>query len=246
MRRGVGVGGLRMQAAATAQFKERASGMAEQENARMREQLERFRASLEDFARAHRKDVARDPQFRQRFNEMCTRVGVDPLASRRGFWAELLGVGDFYYELGVQVVDACLRSRPANGGLMDLDSLRTALIRMRGPKAAEICVDDVERAIAKLRVLGSGFGIIRAGGRKLVQSVPCELNIDHTNVLSLAAQQGHAPQVTASEVMRQLSWDSARVNSVLGLLLKEGMVWVDDQGPERSYWFPSLAAVSFD
>jgi len=25
---------------------------------------------------------------------------VDPLASNKGFWAELLGIGDFYYELG--------------------------------------------------------------------------------------------------------------------------------------------------
>jgi ESCRT-II complex subunit VPS22 len=32
---------------------------------------------------------------------MCAKVGVDPLASNKGFWAELLGIGDFYYELGV-------------------------------------------------------------------------------------------------------------------------------------------------
>lgn len=31
---------------------------------------------------------------------MCAKVGVDPLASNKGFWAELLGIGDFYYELG--------------------------------------------------------------------------------------------------------------------------------------------------
>ncbi len=31
--------------------------------------------------------------------------GVDPLASGKGFWAELLGVGDFYFELTVQVRD---------------------------------------------------------------------------------------------------------------------------------------------
>lgn len=31
---------------------------------------------------------------------MCAKCGVDPLASNKGFWAELLGIGDFYYELG--------------------------------------------------------------------------------------------------------------------------------------------------
>jgi len=31
------------------------------------------------------------------------KPGVDPLASNKGFWAQVLGVGDFYYELAVQV-----------------------------------------------------------------------------------------------------------------------------------------------
>ena len=34
---------------------------------------------------------------------MCSNIGVDPLASNKGVWAQLLGFGDFYYELGVQV-----------------------------------------------------------------------------------------------------------------------------------------------
>ena len=39
---------------------------------------------------------------------MCSKIGVDPLASSKGFWAQLLGVGDFYYELGVQIVEVTL------------------------------------------------------------------------------------------------------------------------------------------
>ena len=38
-------------------------------------------------------------------------------------WSELLGFGDFYYELGVQAVEACLAQRPLNGGLMEIDDL---------------------------------------------------------------------------------------------------------------------------
>lgn len=34
---------------------------------------------------------------------MCANVGVDPLSSNKGMWTQLLGFGDFYYELGVQV-----------------------------------------------------------------------------------------------------------------------------------------------
>ncbi len=54
---------------------------------------------------------------------MCANIGVDPLASNKGVWAQVLGFGDFYYELGVQIVEACLASRSLNGGLMDMQSL---------------------------------------------------------------------------------------------------------------------------
>jgi hypothetical protein len=46
-------------------------------------------------------DIRKNPIFRQQFHEMCAKVGVDPLASNKGVWAELLGIGDFYYEIGL-------------------------------------------------------------------------------------------------------------------------------------------------
>jgi len=39
-------------------------------------------------------------------------VGVDPLASNKGAWAQLLGFGDFYYELGVQARPPRPAARP--------------------------------------------------------------------------------------------------------------------------------------
>lgn len=35
----------------------------------------------------------------------------------------MLGVGDFYYELGVQAVEVCIAIRPQNGGIMMLSEL---------------------------------------------------------------------------------------------------------------------------
>ena len=46
--------------------------------------------------------------------------------------------------------------------------------------------DDLVRAIKKLAILGSGFKVLPLQGRQLVQSVPSELNMDHTAVLQLA------------------------------------------------------------
>ena len=48
------------------------------------------------------------------------------------------------------------------------------------------CRDDLIRAIKKLHVLGSGFRMIPLQGRQLVQSVPGELNTDHTTLLQSA------------------------------------------------------------
>lgn len=39
-----------------------------------------------------------------------------PITAGKGFWAEMLGVGDFYYELGVQIIEVCLATSHRNGG----------------------------------------------------------------------------------------------------------------------------------
>ena len=69
----------------------------------MRIQFEEFKKNLEDFAVHHKKEINENPVFRKQFHQMCQEIGVDPLSSQKGFWADLLGFGDFYYELGVYI-----------------------------------------------------------------------------------------------------------------------------------------------
>jgi ESCRT-II complex subunit VPS22 len=68
----------------------------------MTKQLSEFKASLEDFAVKHKKEISKNPVFRSQFLKMCKQIGVDPLSSNKGFWVDVLGVGDFYYELAVR------------------------------------------------------------------------------------------------------------------------------------------------
>ncbi|XP_014744873.1 PREDICTED: vacuolar-sorting protein SNF8 [Sturnus vulgaris] len=82
----------------------------------MSKQLETFRTHLEAFASKHKQEIRKSPEFRLQFQDMCATIGVDPLASGKGFWAEMLGVGDFYYELGVQIIEVCLALKHRNGG----------------------------------------------------------------------------------------------------------------------------------
>ena len=101
MRRRPGIAGIqqRTQTAATMQ-RLGAHANAERLQA-MRAQLAEFKASLEKFALKHKAEIRADPAFRAQFHSMCASCGVDPLASNKGFWAETLGFGDFYAELGV-------------------------------------------------------------------------------------------------------------------------------------------------
>ncbi|KAI8838975.1 hypothetical protein BC829DRAFT_404135 [Chytridium lagenaria] len=53
--------------------------------------------------------------------------------------------------------------------------------RMRGKNAQAISEDDVVRSIKNLGPLGSGFEIVTIGDRRMVQSVPRELNSDFSS-----------------------------------------------------------------
>ncbi|KAF8755875.1 Winged helix DNA-binding protein [Rhizoctonia solani] len=90
---------------------------------------------------------------------MCASLGVDPLAGPRegGLWAELLGLGDFSFELGVQIVDVCVEARDKTGGLVDMQHLLRQIEKMRALKDGAITEDDVARSINALKPLGAGY-----------------------------------------------------------------------------------------
>lgn len=94
---------------------------------KMKLQLQSFQGKLEQFAINHKKEIQRDPAFRAQFHSMCASIGVDPLTSRKGKWAELLGVGDYYYELAVRIIEICVATRPMNGGIISLRELLKCL-----------------------------------------------------------------------------------------------------------------------
>ncbi|GAV68634.1 EAP30 domain-containing protein [Cephalotus follicularis] len=243
MRRRPGIGGLQTAAAARDQYRLLGENVAKLRTDLMKEQLATFRAQLEDFARKHKNDIRKNPAFRSQFHEMCAKVGVDPLASNKGFWAELLGIGDFYYEIGVQIVDICLATRPHNGGLINLQELCNLLRQRRKSDREAVSEDDCLRAISKLKVLGSGFEVISVGKKKLVRSVPTELNKDHNEILELAQAQGF---VTVDEVEKQLVWTSGRAIDALDTLLEDGLAMIDDghRDGKRRYWFPCVVHLS--
>lgn len=85
--------------------------------------------------------------------------------------------------------------------------------------------------------------MISAGKKKLVRSVPTELNKDHNQILELAQAQGY---VTVDEVERRLSWTHGRAIDALDTLLDEGLAMIDDghRDGKRCYWFPCVSSIS--
>ncbi|XP_031572055.1 vacuolar-sorting protein SNF8-like [Actinia tenebrosa] len=240
MRRGPGgVGAINKQRLAKAKYAEKRTEIADIQLSQMGKQLDSFKNYLEEFAAKHKTDIKKNPEFRGHFQKMCARIGVDPLASSKGFWAELLGVGDFYYELGVQIVEICIATRPRNGGLIALDDLHSRILKTSKARQ-DVTEDDLERAIKKLHALGSGFQVIPVGKKRLVQSVPGELTMDDTATLQLAQGTGFT---SVEALQKELGWDEERAVRILDHMVHEELAWVDDQADnQRLYWFPGLFA----
>nr|CAG4651164.1 EOG090X09XM [Simocephalus serrulatus]SVE94373.1 EOG090X09XM [Simocephalus serrulatus] len=244
MRKRPGIGAIQKQKVEQERFKGKATEIQDNVFEQMTTQMESFRANLETFASKHRNEIKKNPTFRRQFQEMCASIGVDPLASSKGFWSELLGVGDFYFEIGVQVIEVCLATSPKNGGLITLGELRQRLIKARGKAQhhQQISNDDIIRAIKKLKVLGPGFSIISLKGTQdtsdiLIRSIPGELNPDHYEVLKVA----EANSFTSVKALKSsLNWDEARSQQILNELLRDGLAWIDEQSIPKTYWFPSF------
>lgn len=242
MRRRAGIGAIQKQKLEQEKYKDKGNEIQENQFEQMTKQMDVFRVNLEEFATNHKNEIRKNAQFRKQFQEMCASIGVDPLSSGKGFWS-VLGIGDFYYELAVQIVEVCLSINDKNGGLIGLDELRTRLIKSRGQgkQHQEISQDDLLRAAQKLKILGSGFTIVPIGkGRYMVQSIPGELSMDHTAILQLLNNLSEA-FASVSVLKDKLNWQEQRAQKALDHMLKEGLCWIDLQNPtEHLYYFPSL------
>lgn len=242
MRRKAGIGAIHKQKLEQEKYKDKGTEIQENQLEQMTKQMETFRVNLEEFATKHKNEIKKNAQFRRQFTEMCASIGVDPLASGKGFWS-VLGIGDFYYELAVQIVEVCMATNYKNGGLISLDELRTRLVQARGRRKEhqDITNEDLLAASKKLKVFGNGFTVVPIGrGKYLVQSIPGELSMDHTAVLQQASLSGNA-HVSRSMLEEELRWERERAQKALDHMVKEGLAWLDEQGKQETlYWFPSL------
>ena len=223
--------------------REEEGGKLRQEKlASVREILSQFKVSLEEFASKHKARINADAEFRDQFHRLCKAVKVDPLASSKGFWTDILGLGDFYFELGVVLVEKCLQTRASNGGMILLRDL-LQLVRAHGANRLATSEEDVLQALEKLKVLGSGFRLLTIGNQRFVLSVPLEINKDAQELIA-EAQRSEDECVVEEAFIARSAWSRERFHFVLTPLLHEGLVWIDrDRLGRVSYYFPSVSLV---
>ncbi|KAF5382273.1 hypothetical protein D9757_008955 [Collybiopsis confluens] len=241
---GVGLAAFDRHTSTTQSFAALSSTLTQNQVSHLQNQLSSFRSALSTFAANHREDILSDPSFRHRFTQMCSSIGVDPLAGPRkgGFWAELLpGLGDWQYELGVQIVDVCVSTRERNGGMIELSELVRLVRKLRG--AGQITEDDIIRSVKTLQPLGAGYQIITlTDGRKMVRSVQKELDEDQTVILALSRAPGRYGRLTEEDLVREKGWTRERARGALeNMLIRDGLCWVDEQDElyDRVYWVTS-------
>ena len=208
------------------------------------ETVEKLEVKLTEFAKKHKNEIQSDPAFRHKFLQMCAPLGVDPLLSKKGFWGNLLGMGDFYYELAVKVAEVCVATRSKNGGIISIQEVMSVLssrqtkFQLGQTKTKQYSADDIKTAISKLTTLGGGFRTVQVGSSTMIVSVPTELDNDHMEVMKLAQDQGGSVTLEQTEVAT--GWKKDRCGRALELLLAQGMAWLDIYQGQKLYWFPSI------
>lgn len=243
-----GLGAVHKQKQQDALYKEKSEELAKEQINRLTDQLDKFKLNLEEFATKHQKEIKKNAEFRRQFQEMCAHIGVDPLQSSNSYWSKLLGVGDFYYQLGIQIIEICLATSKSNGGIIRLPDLlnRIKQVKKRSSKPdreeIEITGNDIISAISKLHTLGNGLKLVKIDPRKsslsnyVIESVPRELSQDDTDILQLA--ETNNGQFDYRLVFDKFGWTEDRFKRKVDHLLMEGLVWIDKY--DKTYWFIGL------
>ncbi|WWD21123.1 hypothetical protein CI109_105604 [Kwoniella shandongensis] len=273
MRKGAGISALSRHTTTTSSYSTLSSSISTSQLSSLQTQLESFRNALVSFSIAHRNDIRKDPAFRHQFQKMCAAIGVDPLAGGpagsgasgsgggvKGWWNEMIGMGEWEFELAVQVVDICVSTRGENGGLIEMGELIRRVERLRrggggagsgptgqnnpskntstvtttssgvGHNETTITPEDILRSLEILSPLGAGY--------KLHHPTPSSTfirtipkSLDTDQSTLLALAATTGGRLRPREVRLQTGWGEVRVQLALeDCVMREGLGWVDEQG----------------
>jgi len=244
--RRIGIAGINAQKEKERRLKEMGAEIEANLMTDLKSQFNEFKTKLEEFAVKNKKQINEDPVFRRQFHQMCREIGVDPISSQKGRLGGAIGLGNFYYELGIQLVNVCIALKKKTGGFVEMSDCMRYLQALRGSAASAISEDDIVSAIKQLQTLGTSLHIIEIDNKQYISSVPMELNDDTKLLIALGEDEGYFTEDIAVE---KLKISLQRVQEAVKILISEGIIWIDNPSyvkPDRDkktktlYWFPNM------
>ncbi|MES1921558.1 ESCRT-II subunit protein snf8, partial [Bonamia ostreae] len=182
-------------------YKKTGLDLSKEQTKHLKEGIKKFEKNLTDFALKYKSKINKNPVFRHQFQEMCNKIGIDPLISNRSLIGKLTGLGNFYVELAVKIINICLKTRNENGGII----LISSLLKKIGNNINET---DIKKAIEKISKFDKSFRIEKFAGGEFLISVPFEINNDFGQILnSLKSKNG----VNFQFLNKDLNWDKNRL-----------------------------------
>lgn len=203
-------------------------------------QLEVLQSALVNFASDHGDEIKLNPEFRNKFTQMCLLANIDPL--------ELLLQGNtkkndkhanFQVALAVRIVEIGQSTRDLNGGLI---SIKELLVRLNDNKqiSTNITDDDIQKALNILTTLGEGYNILDINGKKWLKfssATGTNISTDQKNIYELCGFMGGF--VTTRLLRDNYGWDKVRCKTVIDEMIMNGFLWIDEGGQEPQFWVPS-------
>ncbi|CAL8140817.1 unnamed protein product [Orchesella dallaii] len=249
MRRRVGVASVVNGKASDHLFTKKSSEIDQNAVGKLGANLDELKEKLKWFASKHQLELQTDAAFRNEFLTMCKSIGVDPLASSKGYWTKYLGVGTYYYTLAVQIIETILSGADRHGGVMLLRDLWIRLERHR-PKFlrdSHISFDDIFHALKMMKPVGKGCGYIKTSShidQGLVYCVPEEMKQDQTLLLKAVGESGKS-YFKIEDMIDTLGWRGSRVKTAVDQLIRDGIAWVETGADATGrqcvhYWLPGL------
>lgn len=208
-------------------------------------QLSVFQSALINFGNDHGDEIRQNPEFRNKFTQICQLIGIDPL--------ELLINSnskhtksrneDFYIGLSVRIVEICQETREVNGGLISMKELLSRL-QDNGNLDTNISEGDIQQALSILITLGKGYETLNINGKNWLKfssatSGNMNISMDQKRIYEACGFMGGF--VTYRLLIDNYGWDRVRCKTVIDQMIMDGFLWIDAQGPdgEMQFWEPS-------
>eukprot|EP00825_Cyclidium_porcatum_P019935 TRINITY_DN22800_c0_g1_i3.p1 TRINITY_DN22800_c0_g1~~TRINITY_DN22800_c0_g1_i3.p1 ORF type:complete len:203 (+),score=33.55 TRINITY_DN22800_c0_g1_i3:148-756(+) len=185
------------------------------------------------FAQKYKEQINKNPQYRNNFNELCLKIGVDPMSSKKNVLSSL-GFGDFYIQLTMVVLDICEKEKSRNGGIMSIKDI-IEKIKTRHKNLDSVTSSDICKAIDKAKILGN-FQIFN---QAYVSIVPIALSNEIERLMSLSDQYGC---FTEKLIITKLQWSTKLMEENINILRQQGLIWLDKKTPDKQarYYFISM------